>query len=63
MVEVLNQDKVNLMFSHINSYPRASLNNKTPYEMFTFMFGIEIATKLEIEFIKKDKVTLHKNLI
>ena len=59
----LNQDKINLMFSHINSYPRASLNNKTPYEMFTFMFGIEIATKLEIEFIKKDKVTLHKNLI
>ena len=51
------------MFSHINSYPRASLNNKTPYEMFTFMFGIEIATKLEIEFIKKDKVTLNKNLI
>ena len=26
----LNQDKINLIFSHINFYPRASLNNKTP---------------------------------
>ena len=59
----LTQDKIDLMFSHINSYPRASLNNKTPYEMFTFMYGEEIAIRLGIIKIKKDKVSLHKDLI
>lgn len=34
ILEWINQDKVNLMFSHINSTPRESLGGKTPYEIF-----------------------------
>ena len=32
----LTQDKLDLMFSHINSVPRKSLGGKTPYEAFEF---------------------------
>ena len=35
----LTQEKINLMLSHINSTPRESLGNKTPYEIFAFIYG------------------------
>ena len=53
----LTQDKVDLMFSHINSVPRESLGNKTPYEIFTFIYGKKLADKLNIQKIEKDEVT------
>ena len=52
----LTQDKVNLMFSHINSIPRESLGGKTPYEIFTFIYGRQLADKLNIQEIVKDEV-------
>lgn len=42
------QETVNLIFSHVNSIKRKSLNGKTPYEMFSFMFGENIASLLGI---------------
>jgi IS30 family transposase len=42
------QETVNLIFSHVNSIKRKSLNKKTPYEMFSFMHGYEIAALLGI---------------
>lgn len=53
----LTQDKVNLIFSHINSTPRESLGGKTPYEIFTFIYGKQLADKLNIQEIAKDEVT------
>lgn len=53
----LTQDKVNLMFSHINSTPRESLGGKTPYEIFTFIYGKQLVNKLNIQEIAKDEVT------
>lgn len=35
----INQDDLNLMFSHIDSTPRNSYKGKIPYEVFTFMFS------------------------
>ncbi len=52
----LTQEKINLMFSHINSTPRKSLGDKTPYEIFTFIYGKELADKLNIQKIEKDEV-------
>ena len=52
----LTQDKVDLMFSHINSTPRESLGGKTPYEIFTFIYGKQLANKLNIQKIAKDEV-------
>ena len=59
----LTQEKINLMFSHINSVPRKSLGGKTPYEAFSFFYNKEILTKLNIQKIEKDKVTLQPYLL
>ena len=42
----LNQKKVSLMMSHINSYKRASLGGRSPFEMFAFLYGQELLQKL-----------------
>ena len=52
----LTQEKIDLMFSHINSIPRKSLNGKTPYEMFSFIYGEKILNELNIRKIVKDEV-------
>lgn len=59
----LTQEKLDLMFSHINSTPRQALGGKTPYEIFTFLYGEKIANKLNIQKIKSDDVTLTPSLL
>lgn len=59
----LTQEKLNLMFSHINSTPRESLGGKTPYEIFTFIYGKGLSDKLNIQKIEKDEVTLTPHLL
>ena len=59
----LTQADLDLMFSHINSTPRKSLNGKTPYEAFSFLFGSDTARKLNIAPIERDKVTLKPCLL
>ena len=59
----LTQEKINLMFSHINSTPRKSLGDKTPYEIFTFIYGKELADKLNIQRIEKDEVCTTPRLL
>lgn len=59
----LTQEKVNLMFSHINSTARENLGGKTPYEIFTFIYSRETASKLGIQEIKKDEVILQPHLL
>ena len=51
----LTQEKINLMFLHINSTPRENLGNKTPYEIFTFIYEKKLAEKLDIQKIEKDE--------
>ena len=62
-IKNLTQDKLNLLFSHINSVPRKSLGGKTPYEAFEFFYGKETLDKLNIQKIEKDKVTLQPYLL
>lgn len=59
----LTQEKLNLMFSHINSTPRENLGGKTPYEIFTFIYGEELAQKLKIQKIAKDEVNTTPRLL
>jgi len=42
----LTQEKVGLIMSHINSYSRESLGDKSPFEVFEFMYGKETLDKL-----------------
>ena len=67
----LTQEDLDLMFSHINSTPRASLNGKTPYEMFSFLYGNpdnpnyakNLLKKLGISEIARDEVVLKPYLL
>ena len=59
----LTQEKINLMLSHINSTPRESLGDKTPYDIFTFIYGKELANKLGIQEIEKDEVCTTPRLL
>ena len=59
----LTQEDVDLMFSHINSTPRESLNDRTPYEVFAFFYGEELLEKLRVTKIEKDAVTLMPYLL
>lgn len=62
-LKCLTQEDIDLMFSHINSAPRKSLNGKTPYETFEFLYGDNILKKLNIQKIEKDMVTLQPYLL
>ena len=62
-LDFLTQKKLDLLFSHLNSTPRSSLGGKTPYEVFTFLYGVDVAKKLNIQKIRKDDVTLTPSLL
>lgn len=62
-IKEITQEKLDLVFSHINSVPRKSLGGKTPYEAFEFFYGKETLDKFNIQKIAKDKVTLQPYLL
>lgn len=51
-----SQDTVDLIFSHVNSVKRKILNGKTPYELFSFTFGNQVANIFGITPIDACKV-------
>lgn len=57
------QNTVNLIFSHVNSVKRKSLNGKTPYEIFTFTFGKKIAEILGISAVTSEDVVQSPKLL
>jgi hypothetical protein len=62
----LSHEQINLVMSHLNSYPRPSLDGKTPYDVFVEEFGNEgkkFLDKLGIVRIPSDEVTLHPFLL
>jgi len=38
----LTQNDINLMMSNINSYSRENLNDKSPFELFGFLYGFDV---------------------
>ena len=50
------QEDINLAVSHLNGVKRQSLNNKSAYECFTFMFGESIAKTLGVHYIEPNNV-------
>lgn len=61
--DYLNQEDVNLLFSHINSYKRKSLNEKTPYELTKEFLGAKFLKSTGIIKIPSNQVTLKSNLL
>lgn len=56
------QQDISLMMNHINSYSRAGLGNKSPYEMMEFLYGNKILDLLGCRPIAPDDVTLDKSI-
>ena len=50
------------MMDHINSYKRESLANRSPYEMFSFLYGDELLDLLECHRIPPQDATLNKSI-
>lgn len=62
----LDQDQINLIMSHLNSYPRPSLGGRTPYDLFVEEFGEQgkrFLDRLGIVRIPAEQVTLHPFLL
>lgn len=59
----LNQEDINIMMNHINSYSRLILNDKTPYDTFKFLFGEEIIKKLGSKLIPPNEICLKPSLL
>lgn len=59
----LSQDDCNLIASHINSVPRRSLNNISPYESSVNFIGKENLGKLKIDKINYDDIDLTIKLL
>ena len=57
------QEQVSLMMSHINSYSRPELGNRTPFDMLSFYFGSDIPALLGISRIEPNSVILRPSLL
>ena len=61
--EFLTNKKVKLIETHINSYARKSLQNKTPYECFEFSYGADVCRALSLQSVPANNVTLNPSLV
>jgi len=59
----LTQEKVNIIFSHMNAVLRKDLGGKSAYDVFSFMFTPQLATALGISFIAPDDVNQSPSLL
>jgi len=58
----MTYEKCSLLASHINSVPRPSLNNCTPYDAASLLIGKDSLDKLHIKRIEADDVRLNSSL-
>ena len=61
--EGLNQQDVTLMANHINSIARASLNERTPFELAALLIDNDFLKALELHTIPHDEVLLKPELL
>lgn len=59
----LTQNDIDLIMSHINSYKRKKLNNISPYDMFSTIYGKETIDKLDLIKVEPNNVNLSTNLL
>ena len=57
------QRDINIMMSHINSYAREKLNDKSPLLLFKILYGEDIARLFNISSIDPDDVNLSSSVI
>jgi len=59
----LSQSDISLMMSHINSYSREKLGDKSPFDLFGFIYGYDVLEKLGISRIPANEILLKPSLL
>lgn len=59
----LSQADVSLMMNHINSYKRKKLNNRSPYDAFSFYYGEDLLKKLGCSPVAAENIILKPKLL
>ena len=59
----LTQADISLMMSHINSYTRKKLNNRSAHQLFSFFYGDDILDRLDIHQIPANDINLTPKLL
>lgn len=59
----LTQKDIFLMMNHINSYKRKKLNNRSPYETFSFYYGEDVLKKLGCKPVAAENIILKPKLL
>lgn len=59
----LKQDDIDLMMSHINSYTRKKLNNRSAYQLFSTIHGEDVLIKLHQKLIPANEINLTPSLL
>jgi IS30 family transposase len=59
----LVQDDIDLMMSHINSYSREKLNDKPPFDVFSFLYGDSVLEKVGLRKIPANEILLKPELL
>jgi len=59
----LTQPDINLMMSHINSYSREKLGDKSPFDVFGFIYGLDTLDKLGIFRVEPNDILLKPSLL
>lgn len=62
-MDSLTQKDIDLMMNHINSYARASLGDRSPYEMFSILYGEDILKALGAEPVLPNDIVLLPSLL
>ena len=57
------QAQITSMMNHINSYRRNTLVNKSPYEVFGFLYGEDVLKKSGLSLIPPDEIILSPELL
>ena len=59
----LCQADIDLMMSHINSYSREKLSDKSPFDVFGFLYGYDTLVKLSQVRISANEILLKPSLL
>jgi len=59
----LEQDDINIMMSHINSYSREKFNDLSPHDMFCLLYGVSVLDVLGQSKIPANEIILKPSLL
>ena len=51
------------MMSHVNSYSRPALNDKAPFDLFSFIYGADLLAGLGLRRIPANEIRLKPSLL